>query len=213
MIHICDGAIIDVTGVEQFPIISTRENNQKLLHACGMLSYNISNYLIKRPSEWDIIMLIIRYKLIKITLIIIIKNQRVVKINKLVCFHIIPYIHSPMKGFSAHISGYHNCISRCNSYIIKLNGLNSRDKISFSAMHSPNIPSLTVLLEHFQINQAEQARTGLLQHNAQIKHPGFNNNVRQDLPPHWDYVWALTLLTYQILMNMYTDHNKNLSSQ
>ena len=33
-----------------------------------------------------------------------------------------------------------------------LKGLNRQDKISFSTMPGPNIPSLTILLEHFQIN-------------------------------------------------------------
>ena len=36
---------IDVTEVQ---FISPRVNNQKLLHACDMLSRNIDNYLIKR---------------------------------------------------------------------------------------------------------------------------------------------------------------------
>ena len=37
----------DVTGVQQFPVISPRE----LLHGCDILSCNISNYPIKRQSE------------------------------------------------------------------------------------------------------------------------------------------------------------------
>ena len=50
-------------------------------------------------------------------------------------------------ALSAHISGDHNHFSRCSSNICKLNGLNRPDKISFGAIPSPNIPSLTVLLE------------------------------------------------------------------
>ena len=51
MIHICDVAIIDVIGVQQFPVISPSENNWKLLHGCDMLSCNIANYLMKPQSE------------------------------------------------------------------------------------------------------------------------------------------------------------------
>ena len=58
-------------------------------------------------------------------------------------------------AFSAHISGDHNPFPGTSLQIpvfyryniFKLNGLNSRDKISFGAMPSPNIPSLTVMLE------------------------------------------------------------------
>ena len=50
-------------------------------------------------------------------------------------------------AFSAHISGDHNHLSWNRSNIFKLNELNRRDKVSFGAMPSPNIPSLTVLLE------------------------------------------------------------------
>ena len=75
------------------------------------------------------------------------KRLKINKIVKSICFHVIPYIHSPVKGFSAHISGDHNHVSRYKSNIFKLNGLNRRDKISFGAMPSPNIPSLTVMLE------------------------------------------------------------------
>ena len=86
---------------------------------------------------------------------IIVKTRRMLKINKIVksvCFHVIPYIHSPVKGFSASTSGEHNQFPRYKSYIFKLNGFNRRDKISFGAMLIPNIPSLTVLSGHFQIN-------------------------------------------------------------
>ena len=78
----------------------------------------------------------------------IILKQKILKINKIVksvCFHVIPYIHSPWRVFSAHISGDHNHISRYKSNIFKLNGLKRRDKISFGAMPSPNIPSVTVI--------------------------------------------------------------------
>ena len=51
------------------------------------------------------------------------------------------------RAFSAHISGNHNHVSRYNSNIFKLNGLNRRDKITFGAMPIPIIPSLTVFLE------------------------------------------------------------------
>ena len=124
---------------------------------------------------------------------------------KVVCFRVILYIHS------------HDVFK---SYISKLNQLNRRDKISMS---TPNIPSLTILFEHFQINQVEQARTGILRHNAQPKHSRFNNSVKQDflLPASRiglqsqrytvRLYMALTLLTYQIKVNM--DHNKNLPFQ
>ena len=59
MIHIYDVIIIDVTGVQQFPVISPRENNWKLLHVCDMLPCNIGNYLIKRKSERYIIVILL----------------------------------------------------------------------------------------------------------------------------------------------------------
>ena len=37
--------------VEKFPVVSPRENNQKLLHTCDMWSCNIGDYLIKHLSE------------------------------------------------------------------------------------------------------------------------------------------------------------------
>ena len=47
-----------------------------------------------------------------------------------------PNIHFPVKGLFPG-----------TRLILRLNGLNRQDKISFGAMLSPNIPSLTVLLE------------------------------------------------------------------
>ena len=84
-------------------------------------------------------------------------------------------------AFSVHISSDHNHISRYKFNIFKLNGLSRRDKISFSAMPSPNIPS-QFCKKNYQINYNEQARSGLLWQNALPKHPRFNNNVKQDLP-------------------------------
>ena len=55
-------------------------------------------------------------------------------------------------AFSAHISGNHNHVFGYKSYTFKLNGLNRQDKIFFGVMPSPNIPSNTILLEHFQMN-------------------------------------------------------------
>ena len=52
----------------------------------------------------------------------------------------------PREGLFWHISGAHNHVPN-ESNIFNLNGLNRRDKISFGATLSPNIPSLTVLLE------------------------------------------------------------------
>ena len=49
MIHIYV-TIIDVTDMKLSPGFSPMENNLKLLYACGMLSCNTSNYLIKRQS-------------------------------------------------------------------------------------------------------------------------------------------------------------------
>ena len=96
-------------------------------------------------------MAIMRYKLIKKQYD---KNRnktpKMLKINeniKIVCFHVTPYIHSPVKGFSAHISGDQNHVSWFESNIFKSNVLNKRDKISFGTMPSPNISSLTVSLE------------------------------------------------------------------
>ena len=123
-------------------------------------------------------------------IIITIITQKILKINKIVksvCFHIIPNIHSPVKGFSAHISSDHNHVSRYKSNIFKLNKLNRRDKISFGAMPSPNIASLTVLLEKL----VEQAKTGSLRHYAQPRHPRLNGNVKQDLPLPESQIGAL----------------------
>ena len=44
-------AIIDVTGVKYFPVISLRENKWKLFHLCDVISCNIMNYLIRRQSK------------------------------------------------------------------------------------------------------------------------------------------------------------------
>ena len=83
-------------------------------------------------------------------MLIIVENWRMIEINKIVkrvCFQVIPYINSLVKLFSTHINGDHNHFSRCKSNIFKLNGLNRRDKTSFDAMPSSNIPSPTVLLK------------------------------------------------------------------
>ena len=83
-------------------------------------------------------------------MLIIVENWRMIEINKIVkrvCFQVIPYINSLVKLFSTHINGDHNHFSRCKSNIFKLNGLNRRDKTSFDAMLSSNIPSPTVLLK------------------------------------------------------------------
>ena len=84
-------------------------------------------------------------------MITVVKNWRLLKLNKSVWFHVVPYIHSPL-AFPAHISCDHNHSSRCKSTVFKLNELNRQDKIYFGAMPSPNIPSLTVLLKNYQIN-------------------------------------------------------------
>ena len=49
-------AIIDVTGVQEFPVISSRENNWKLLRPCDVIQCNIMNYLIRRQNERYIMM-------------------------------------------------------------------------------------------------------------------------------------------------------------
>ena len=69
-----------------------------------------------------------------------------IKINKNVksaYFPVISYIHFLVKSFFANITGDHNHVSRYMSNMFKLSGLNRCDKIR----PSPNIPSLTVLLE------------------------------------------------------------------
>ena len=53
-----DIAIIDVTGVEQFPVISPRENNWKLFYLCDVTPCNITNDLIRCRSKSYIIKLI-----------------------------------------------------------------------------------------------------------------------------------------------------------
>ena len=47
------------------------------------------------------------------------------------------------------ISGHQNYVSRSISDIFKLKELSRQEKISFGDMPSPNIPSLTLLLEKF----------------------------------------------------------------
>ena len=51
LVQINDIAIIDVTWVEQFPVISPRENNWKLFLLCDGKPCNIMNYLIGRQSK------------------------------------------------------------------------------------------------------------------------------------------------------------------
>ena len=140
------------------------------------------------------------------------------KIVKSVCVHLIPHIHSPMKGFFAYISGDHNYVSRYKSYVFKLSGLSRRDKISFGAICSQDIPSLTAVLEHFQINQIEQERTVLFLRRDQPKHlhsprpspPTQTNMSFRVTVIQCGYTQAFRRITYSIV-NM--DHDNSLPSE
>ena len=57
-----------------------------------------------------------------------------------------PIYPLPREGLFPHIS-VATITTFPGTNIFKLNGLNRRDKISFGAMPSPKIPSLTILLE------------------------------------------------------------------
>ena len=57
------------------------------------------------------------------------------------------YPLSSQGALFAHTSGNHNNISRYKSNAFKLTGFNRQDKISFGTMSSPNISSLTMLIE------------------------------------------------------------------
>ena len=82
-----------------------------------------------------IMMLIIRYKLIKVLML------KINKIVKSVCFYVILISTCRWRAFP-HASVANIATFPSTSLILRLNGLNRQDKISFGAMLSPNIPSL-----------------------------------------------------------------------
>lgn len=55
-------AIIDVTVVERFSVISTRENNWRLLKTCEVIPFSLTNYLTRCDSEWHLIKVVVIMK-------------------------------------------------------------------------------------------------------------------------------------------------------
>ena len=69
------------------------------------------------------------------------------KILKYTCFHVIPYIHSPLMCFFPHISMATMTTFPCTSLIVKkTNWVEQARKICLGAMPSPNIAGLAFLL-------------------------------------------------------------------
>ena len=89
---------------------------------------------------------------------------------KIVCVHVIPYIHSP-KGLFPYISMATITTFPGASLISMETGLNRRESFSFGAMPSPNIPDLVkasqkLPLPDSRIGASEPSLYGTIIHAA-----------------------------------------------